>query len=146
MAKTYSPQQRFGGIKALNRRMSGRNDHVAQHKEAIADELMAVGAANISDVIEWDSQGNVRVRASADIPRNVLSAIKEIKTVQTVRDGVETSTLELKMHDKIGSLKVLAKAAGLLEAPEVESNKPSVVGITMKGPDVIDIEVEGEDG
>jgi len=144
MAKTYSPTQRFGGIKALNRRMSGRNDHVAQHKEAIADELMAVGSANMSDVVEWDDRGNIRVKASAEIPRNVLSAIKEIKAVQTIRDGVETSTLELKMHDKLGSLKVLAKAAGLLEAPEVESNKPSVVGITMKGPDVIDIEVEDE--
>ena len=136
---TFSPAQRFGGVKALNRRMAGRSDYIAQHKEAIAQELMAVGAANISDVIEWDDQGAVKVKASRDIPANILSAIKEVKVTTATRVGVSTSSLELKMHDKLGSLRVLAKAAGLLEAPAPEQTMPSVVGIKMVGPDVVDI-------
>ena len=46
------------------------------------------------------------------------------------------------MHDKVSVLRVLAKSAGLLEPPQEESNTPSVVGITMHGPTVVDAKYE----
>jgi len=45
------------------------------------------------------------------------------------------------MHDKVAILRLLAKAQGLLES-ENNVNTPSVVGITMHGPEVIDADDE----
>jgi len=44
------------------------------------------------------------------------------------------------MHDKVAVLRLLAKAAGLLEQQE-DIDKPSVVGIVMQGPETIEAEV-----
>jgi hypothetical protein len=52
----------------------------------------------------------------------------------------------IEMHDKVSVLRVLAKAAGWLDAPDRESDKPSIVGINMKGPSIEDAEViDGQD-
>ena len=53
--------------------------------------------------------------------------------------GKDGENLEIEMHDKIRSLQTVAKAAGLLDQPEQESDKPSVIGIQIQGPDVIEV-------
>ncbi len=40
----------------------------------------------------------------------------------------------------MGVLRLLAKASGLLDNPE-DSDKPSVIGINIKAPDVTDVEI-----
>lgn len=80
--------------------------------------------------MEWDHDGNIKVKASKDIPENALQAIKSIKID---RDG----QVSIEMWDKVGILRILAKASGLLDNPE-ESDKPSVIGINIKAPEVID--------
>jgi hypothetical protein len=47
----------------------------------------------------------------------------------------------LELYDKVGVLRLLAKASGLLDNPD-ESDKPSVIGINIKPPDVQDVEVD----
>jgi hypothetical protein len=81
--------------------------------------------------MSWDEAGNVRVKPSHQIPEHALTAIKNIK-VKSDRDG--NSTLEIELYDKVGVLRILAKASGLLDSPE-ESDKPSVIGITVQAPD-----------
>lgn len=130
--KAYGPVERFGGVKAVQNRLRGRSDVIAQNKEAIAEELVSMALTNLTDVITWDEAGNVKVKASADIPDKALRALKKIK-VSYVKGQ---PTLELELHDKVKTLQVLAKAAGLLEV-QLENNAPSVVGIKMVGPDVI---------
>ena len=49
--------------------------------------------------------------------------------------------LEVELHDKVGVLRVLAKATGLLD-PQEELDKPSVVGIVMKGPEPVIVNAE----
>ena len=80
----------------------------------------------------WDDQGNVKVKASKDIPEHALQSIKSIKID---KDGMIT----LEFWDKVQTLRLLAKASGLLDNPE-ESDKPSVIGINIKAPKVIDNE------
>jgi hypothetical protein len=84
--------------------------------------------------MEWDDEGQVKVKASKDIPEHALQAIKSIKVN---KDG----NLELELYDKVGVLRLLAKASGLLDNPE-ESDKPSVIGINIKPPDIQDVDVE----
>jgi hypothetical protein len=79
----------------------------------------------------WDESGNVRVKAAHQIPEHALQAIKNIR-VKTDRDG--NSTLEVELYDKVGVLRILAKASGLLDSPD-ESDKPSVIGITVQAPE-----------
>jgi hypothetical protein len=86
----------------------------------------------ITDIMEWDDAGQVKVKASKDIPEHALQAIKSIKVN---KDG----NLELELYDKVGVLRLLAKASGLLDNPD-ESDKPSVIGINIKPPDVQDVD------
>jgi len=64
------------------------------------------------------------------------------------RDG--NSTLEIELYDKVGVLRILAKASGLLDNPE-ESDKPSVIGINVHAPpkagrgDIVDVKDDQDD-
>ena len=49
------------------------------------------------------------------------------------------STLEIELYDKVGVLRLLAKASGLLDNPDNE-DRPSVLGINVMAPDVTDVE------
>ncbi len=88
----------------------------------------------ITDIMEWDDEGQIKVKASKDIPDHALQAIK---TIKVNKDG----NLELELYDKVGVLRLLAKASGLLDNPD-ESDKPSVIGINIKPPDVTDVDVD----
>jgi len=62
--------------------------------------------------------------------------LQAIKSIKVNKDG----NLELELYDKVGVLRLLAKASGLLDNPE-DSDKPSVIGINIKAPDVTDVEM-----
>jgi len=78
------------------------------------------------------------VKASAETTDEATRAIKRFK-ISNTRDG---PVLEIELHDKVRVLQILAKAAGLLEPAMEMPNTPSVVGITMKGPEIIEVEIE----
>ena len=139
MSGSPSPTGRFGGVRKLEDRLKGRSQVIAHNKEGVAQALIDIARANITDVLSWDSEGNVKVKASADIPDNVASAIKKIRVSRS--ENGEPS-LELEMHDKISVLRVLAKSAGLLEQHKADVNTPSVVGITMVGPEITQVREE----
>ena len=113
---------------------------IEQHKDAIAAELVSMALVNLTDIIEWDADGNVKVKASAEISDAATRAIKKFKI--TNLKGDSGSVLEIELHDKVRVLQVLAKASGLLDPAVDFPNTPSVVGITMKGPEIIDVELE----
>ena len=121
--KPIPPVGRFGGARLLQRRI-GRSETLAQNKEAVATELIAMGTARITDIINLSTG---EIKPIADIPDEALAAIKKVTV------GQHGTTIE--MFDKVSVLRILAKASGLLD---VESNvdKPSIIGINMKGPDM----------
>jgi len=100
---------------------------------------------NLTDIMSWDENGNIKVKASKDIPEHALQAIKSIKSnTRYDKDGNATTTLDIELFDKIGVLRLLAKASGLLDQAQ-ESDKPSVIGVNIVAPDPIDAEVvDGE--
>jgi len=114
------PLGRFGGVRMVQRRI-GRSETLHQHKEAVAAELLSLGTANITDIVNLDGS----VKPLDQIPEHALRAIKRISAT---KDGV---TIE--MFDKVAVLRVLAKASGMLDV-EKNEDKPSIVGINMKGP------------
>ena len=121
----------YGGVKSLQNNLE-RSTTIAANREAVAYSLLCMANTKITDVMTWDDQGNVKVKASKDIPEHALQSIKSIKID---KDGMIT----LEFWDKVQTLRLLAKASGLLDNPE-ESDKPSVIGINIKAPKVIDNE------
>jgi hypothetical protein len=127
--------QNWGGIRSITKRLE-RSATIVENREAVAYTLLCMANTKITDIMEWDSAGNVAVKSAKDIPEHALQAIKNIRQ-RTDKDG--NSTIEIEMFDKIGVLRILAKASGLLDAPD-ESDKPSVIGVNIRPPDIIDVE------
>lgn len=132
------PLDRFGGVRVVQRRIQ-KSETIEQNKEAVAKELIAIATANITDVISWDETGRVTVKDALSLSDAAVKSIKKIKVTPT-KEGPQ---LEIEMHDKVAVLRILAKAAGLLETPE-DIDKPSVVGIVMRGPDTTPETIEVE--
>lgn len=100
-------------------------------RAAVVGELEALGAAEITDVLSWDAEGNVLFYSSSDLDPRARKAIKKVK----VTPGRFGNQVEVEMHDKISSLRLLAKHHGLLET-DSGVNRPSMIGINLTGPEV----------
>ena len=124
----------YGGVRALQKNLE-RSTTLAANREAVSYTLLSIANTKPTDIMEWDSEGNIKVKASKDIPEHALQAIKSIKTVtKTDKEGNSYTTIDIELWDKVGVLRILAKASGLLDSPD-ESDKPSVIGINVKAPE-----------
>jgi hypothetical protein len=127
----------WGGIRTVQQRLGGSTT-IAKNREAVAYSLLTIANTKITDIMEWDDQGNIKVKASKDMPEHALQAIKSIKVNEKYdKEGGCIRTLDIELYDKVGVLRILAKASGLLDTVE-ESDKPSVIGINVKAPEIID--------
>ena len=110
-------------------------------KEAVKQELQAIAASNITDVLQWTSGGAMALLNSKDIPAHVQKSIKKVK----VTPNQYGNAIEVEMHDKLSALRVLARYHGLHEPNSDSDSRPSILGINLKGPEVTTYEVL-EDG
>lgn len=123
MARTrQTPIGRFGGVRLAQRRIR-TSETLENNKEAVAQELIALGTTSITEIMNLDGS----MRPLDEIPDYALRAIKKIVPMPDGRVSIE-------LHDKVSVLRILAKAAGFLDNPEKENDKPSIVGINMRGP------------
>ena len=136
----------YGGVRSLQKKLE-RSTTLQQNREAVSYSLLCLANTKLTDVMEWDDQGNIKVKPSKDIPEHALQAIKSIKSnTKTDKEGNSYTTLDIELWDKVGVLRILAKASGLLDNPE-ESDKPSVLGINIRAPEIIDhVETKEEPG
>jgi hypothetical protein len=136
----------YGGVRSLQKKLE-RSTTLQQNREAVSYSLLCLANTKLTDVMEWDDQGNIKVKPSKDIPEHALQAIKSIKSnTKTDKEGNSYTTLDIELWDKVGVLRILAKASGLLDNPE-ESDKPSVLGINIRAPEIIDhVETTEETG
>lgn len=110
-------------------------------KEAVKQELQAIAASNITDVLKWTESGAMALLRTDDIPQHVQKAIKKVK----VTPNQYGNAIEVEMHDKLAALRVLARYHGLTEPNSDSDSRPSILGINLKGPEVTTYEVI-EDG
>jgi len=127
----------YGGVRSLQKKLE-RSTTLQQNREAVSYSLLCMANTKLTDIMEWDEQGTIKVKPSKDIPEHALQAIKSIKSNTKVdKEGNSYTTLDIELWDKVGVLRLLAKASGLLDNPE-ESDKPSVLGINIRAPEIID--------
>ncbi len=123
----------WGGVRSIERRLE-RSSTIVANREAVAYALLCMANTKLTDIMSWDEEGNIKVKASSQIPEHALQAIKSIKVNErTDKDGYTTRTLDIELYDKVGVLRLLAKASGLLDNPE-DSDKPSVIDVNVVAP------------
>jgi hypothetical protein len=138
LANQVPSLKNWGGVRSVQRRLE-RSQTIIENREAVAYSLLCMANTKITDILTWDEEGNVKVKAASAIPDHALQAIKQIKVVRG-KDGA--STLEVELYDKVGVLRLLAKASGLLDNPDDGSEKPSVIGINVQAPEIEDAQEE----
>lgn len=120
----------------------------SEGREAVRQEIEAVGASQITDVLSWQTNefgqiSNVTIVPSDQLPERARRGIKKIKITPTAAGN----QVEVEMHDKLSALRLLARAEGLLDGSDDAEKRPSLVGINLRGPkELTDGENEGGDG
>ena len=127
-------------VRKMRRELTSQDDN---KRQAVLGELELLGGSKITDVLQWDSAGNVYLTATNELPDHVRRAIKKVKVTPN-KDG--QNSIEVEMHDKIAALRLLAKHHGLMEATD-DTNRPSIIGINLHGPGspVTTYEVKAQD-
>jgi hypothetical protein len=103
--------------------MEAKTEKLDLTLERVLSELKAIAFAKITDALEWDADGTVRVKASERLTNREASPIASV----SVRKDVISS---LKLHDKIRALEVL-----LVRCFDVEA---AIVLLHRRGYDVVD--------
>lgn len=123
----------WGGVRSIERRLE-RSSTIVANREAVAYALLCMANTKLTDIMQWDEEGNIQVKASSQIPEHALQAIKSIKVNERKdKDGNITRTLDIELYDKVGVLRLLAKASGLLDNPD-DNDKPSVIDVNVVAP------------
>jgi hypothetical protein len=122
--KQIPPIGRFGGVEVIQRRI-GRSETLARNKEMVAAELIAMGTTRMTDLVDLATG---QLKPIDQIPDYALASIKKI--------SVGEFGVSIELFDKVSVLRILAKATGMLDV-EKNDNKPSIVGINMKGPEAV---------
>jgi hypothetical protein len=122
--KQIPPIGRFGGVEVVQRRI-GRSETLARNKEMVAAELIAMGTTRMTDLVDLATG---QLKPIDQIPDYALASIKKI--------SVGEFGVSIELFDKVSVLRILAKATGMLDV-EKNDNKPSIVGINMKGPEAV---------
>lgn len=108
-------------------------------REAVVQELEAIGAGEATDVIQWDDMGRVTLTPSDELSDRAKRSIKKVK----VTPNQFGNQIEVEMHDKLSALRLLAKHRGLLE-PNAGDQKPSMIGINITGPTAKIVEIDDD--
>ena len=118
----------LGGVRDIKKKLRG-SDVIFQNRDKLAEALLSISQAKVTDVVDWDDQGKVSIKSLDEIPEHALQSIKKIKA----KPVGESFEVEIEMIDKVRVLQMLAKSAGILDK-EHESEKPSVIEVNMVGP------------
>tara|TARA_Y100001938_G_scaffold70691_1_gene97980 strand:- start:122 stop:496 length:375 start_codon:yes stop_codon:yes gene_type:complete len=118
----------LGGVREISKKLKG-SDVIFENREKLAEALLSLSHAKITDIVNWDKEGKVKIKDLKDIPEHALQSIKKIRAVPMG----EKMQIEVEMIDKVRVLQMLAKSAGILDRTP-ESEKPSVIEVNMVGP------------
>ena len=109
-SRVIPPVTNWGGTRSIQRRLE-RSNTLIQNREAVSYALLCMANTKITDIMTWDEDGNVKVKAAHQIPEAALQSIKKV-SVRTDKDG---------------------NSYGLLDNPD-ENDKPSVIDVNVVAP------------
>ncbi len=139
-----------GVIEALQVRKGEALARLEVTEDMVLRELAVVAFSNLEDFVTWDDEaGALKVKPSAEIPRQIMAALADIseKSIKTTnKDGSRSYTIvnrHVKLYPKLEALKLLAEYLGLTDSMAPKVTVHLVTGIKRE-PDVIDVTPEPE--
>lgn len=93
-------------------------DKRARRTEIKADDVVAelarISFSNIGDVVEWDEEGNVKIKPSDQLSVDTMASISEFVVNEShSKDGNKNVQRRIKQHDKVRALGDLGKHLGI---------------------------------
>ena len=135
-------------IEALQARKSEALARLEVTEDMVLRELAVVAFSNLEDFVTWDDEaGALKVKPSAEIPRQIMAALADIseKSIKTTnKDGSRSYTIvnrHVKLYPKLEALKLLAEYLGLTDSMAPKVTVHLVTGIKRE-PEPIDITPE----
>jgi len=90
-------------------------------------ELATLVFSRITEVIEWTKDGNAIIKASSEIPQDILPAIKKIKKYRknlgTAEEPDWIDIFEIELHDKVKAINLAMQHLRLLGDEGSEDKK-----------------------
>jgi phage terminase small subunit len=116
-----------------------RSERTGITQDRVLEEIEPVAFSRLHDVVDW-KDGKLRLRDPDEIPPNVHKGIKTLKAKERVitrRDGT-TETIrefEVTMHDKVKTLHLAAKHAGVPGLAKAGADGPRGVLVIVQRPE-----------
>ena len=106
--------EKTGVSEAVARAKAERSARIGLTADRVLEELVAVGFSRLSDFAEWGPEQFV-LRESDDVDSRAVSSVTVKETVLQSESGDTIVKREqgIKLHDKIGTLKLLGQHIGL---------------------------------
>lgn len=104
---------------AIDAELDARSRRCHLTADRVLEELAHLAGFQLTDVVEWDAGGNVRMKASADLPKRARVALAEVSETVTTTEHGTTITRRWRAHDKIRALELLCRHLGLLQRDRV---------------------------
>ena len=86
----------LGGVRDIKKKLRG-SDVIFQNRDKLAEALLSISQAKVTDVVDWDDQGKVSIKNLDEIPEHALQSIKKIKA----KPVGESFEVEIEMIDKV---------------------------------------------
>ena len=55
----------LGGVRDISKKLKG-SDVIFENREKLAEALLSISQAKVTDVVDWDSEGKVKVKDLSD--------------------------------------------------------------------------------
>ena len=97
---------------SIQAEMNQRSERCQIDQDYVLEKLVRLASVDLGDVISWDKDGNVEVKPSSEIDRDVRYAIQELNQHVSPKGR---KSLKVKLHDKLKVLEDLAKHLGMFD-------------------------------
>lgn len=110
----YQLLQKTTVSKAIAEAMAERSKRTGISQDRILREYARIGFAKITDFVEWDDFGSIRIKPSSEISEDDAAAIAEVtETEIELPSGGIKRVRKIKLHDKCPALEKLGKHLGM---------------------------------
>lgn len=97
--------------------------------ERVLNELAAIAFVPLDEIVQWDAEGNITFKPSAELTPEARATISEIEQNRTEESGGKGTTrekvkLRIKRNDKLAALNMLGKYLGMFAEKQAEAPAP----------------------
>ncbi|NPV26402.1 MAG: terminase small subunit [Firmicutes bacterium] len=117
-AKTAHEQgaQLFSIREAIDKAIAERSKRTGINQDRVIREYARIGFAKITDFVEWDDFGSIRLKPSCDLSEDDAAAIIEVSETEIeLPSGGTKRTRKIKLHGKCPALEKLGKHLGMFK-------------------------------